>query len=178
MKRSGTYTVTVHGRTIHSRTEFPNANPPLNDGPKEKAPHVDLQYYDESPTKPKSHPNPKSVPFTPRDQGRLLRLRQDPSVASLLNMYDDKGRIQSNAFSNTPPTPAPVYEVEGREQKKRTGSTLRQLLGEPETGHMADCTAMEGDISWAERELARMQVQYLGLFLLFTDDSISVIARA
>ncbi|THH32515.1 hypothetical protein EUX98_g1657 [Antrodiella citrinella] len=156
IKRSGTYTVTVHGRTTHSRTEFPNANPPLLDEPKEDAPHADLHFYDESPTKPKSHPNPRSVPFTPRDQGRLLRLRQDPSVASLLYMYDDKGRIQSTAFSNTPPNATPVYEVEGREQKKRTGSTLRQLMGEMAPGLVADCTAMEGDISWAERELARI----------------------
>ncbi|TCD69511.1 hypothetical protein EIP91_007441 [Steccherinum ochraceum] len=155
VKRSGTYTVTVHGRTTHSRTEFPNANPPLDDT-KDNAPHTDFHYYDESPTKPKSHPNPKSVPFTPRDQSRLLRLRRDPSVASLLNIYDDQGRVQSSAFANTPPNSAPVYEVEGREQKKRTGSTLRQLMGERDNGLHADCTAMEGDISWAERELARI----------------------
>ncbi|THG98266.1 hypothetical protein EW026_g3890 [Hermanssonia centrifuga] len=66
-------------------------------------------------------------------------------------MYDDKGRISSTAFSNTPPTSAPLQDVGGREQIKRSGSTLRQLLGEPESANNSDVA--EGDISWAERYL-------------------------
>lgn len=152
LQRQGTYTVTVHGRTVHSRTEFPHANPPLrpNGEAHPEAPHREMAYFDESPTRARF--DPKSVPFTPHDQSRVLRLRQDPSVVSLLNMFDDKGRINSNAFSNTPRTEAPTEEI-GRQQVKRSGSTLRQLLGAPEPGHAYDETAMMGDISWAERFL-------------------------
>ncbi|KAK7686266.1 hypothetical protein QCA50_010486 [Cerrena zonata] len=152
LQRQGTYTVTVHERTVHSRTEFPNANPPLrhsNEVPPE-LPHREIAYFDESPTRARF--DPKTVPFTPHDQSRVLRLRQDPSVASLLNMFDDKGRINSNAFSNTPRTEAPIEEI-GKQQVKRSGSTLRQLLGAPESGNAYDETAMMGDISWAERFL-------------------------
>lgn len=70
-------------------------------------------------------------------------------------MYDNKGHIKSNAFSNTPPNTTPVQEI-GREQKKRNGSTLRELLGEPElprTLHRRNSSTFEGDISWAERFL-------------------------
>ncbi|KAJ3524419.1 hypothetical protein NM688_g8567 [Phlebia brevispora] len=130
IQRRGTYTVKVLERKLESQTEFPHANPPLN----------------ELPPKSKSTP-PEIFPSPPRDQSRLIRLRQDPSVASLLNMYDDKGRISSTAFSNTPVNNAPIH---GREPIKRSGSTLRQLLGEPEAGAY---DAAEGDISWAERYL-------------------------
>ncbi|CAL1714599.1 unnamed protein product [Somion occarium] len=129
LQRSGTYSVTVHGRTIHSCTEFPNANPPLHEESKHEVLHRDVEYFDESPVRARF--DPKSVPFTPHDQSRVQRLRKDPSVASLLNMYDDKGL--------------------GREQVKRSGSTLRQLLGAPESDRANDETAMMGDISWAER---------------------------
>jgi hypothetical protein len=40
---------------------------------------------------------------TPRDQGRLVRLRRDPSVVSLLDMYQADGTLKKHAFSNTPP---------------------------------------------------------------------------
>ena len=139
LQRRGTYTVKVLERKVESCTEFPNANPCLRD--EERQLH-------ESPVRRRisSH----EVPFTPRDRSRLLRLRQDPSVASLLNMYDEKGRIRSTAFSNSPPTPAPVQDVGGREQVKRSGSTLRQLLGEKVESSQ---DTSEGDISWAERFL-------------------------
>lgn len=88
----------------------------------------------------------KSVPITPRDRNRLLTLRQDPSVASLLNHYDDKGCLDSAIFSNTP-TSAPR---EGRVQRRRTGSTLRQLLGNPSSPDLRDASA---DISWADKFL-------------------------
>jgi hypothetical protein len=41
---------------------------------------------------------------TPRDQARLARLRRDPSVVSLLDMYQADGTLKKSAFSNTPPT--------------------------------------------------------------------------
>ncbi|KAG1907833.1 uncharacterized protein F5891DRAFT_1135561 [Suillus fuscotomentosus] len=132
-KRSS-YTVTVHGRTVHSRTEFPNAYPPmdsfatprrnLNDSPRRRS---------------------KSVPITPRDQNRLLRLRQDPSVASLLNVYDDNGCLDSHVFSNTPP----VAGGRGPLRRRRTGSTFRQLLTNPSGPELYD----NSDIEWAESVL-------------------------
>lgn len=140
VQRRGTYTVKVLERKLESRTEFPNANPTFN--------HVDeADVLQDSPLAKRV--DPRRVPFTPRDQGRLLRLRQDPSVASLLNMYDDKGMLDSMVFSNTPPNSAPIDELPGRQPVKRSGSTLRQLLGEPDNGE----NAVEGDISWAERVL-------------------------
>ncbi|KAG2157781.1 uncharacterized protein EDB93DRAFT_1220932 [Suillus bovinus] len=132
-KRSS-YTVTVHGRTVHSRTEFPNAYPPmdslatprrnLNDSPRRRS---------------------KSVPITPRDQNRLLRLRQDPSVASLLNAYDENGCLDSHVFSNTPP----VARDGGLLRRRRTGSTFRQLLTNPSGPELWD----NSDIEWAESVL-------------------------
>ncbi|KIP02294.1 hypothetical protein PHLGIDRAFT_130807 [Phlebiopsis gigantea 11061_1 CR5-6] len=142
VQRRGTYTVKVLERKLESRTEFPNANPPI--------PHDDEHdNLDDSPLAKRA--NSRHVPFTPRDESRLLRLRQDPSVVSLLNMYDDKGRISSTAFSNTPDTSAAEEELPGRQPVKRSGSTLRQLLGEPSSEDREE--AAEGDISWAERYL-------------------------
>jgi hypothetical protein len=143
LQRQGTYTVKVLERRLESRTEFPNANPSLAD-------KSGVDSVQDSPLAKRA--DPRRVPFTPRDQSRLLRLRQDPSVVSLLNMYDDKGRISSTAFSNTPPSSAPLDELPGRQPIKRSGSTLRQLLGEP-TSEPGSENAVEGDISWAERFL-------------------------
>lgn len=147
MKRSGTYTVKVLERVQHSRTEFPRANTPLPSRSNPQTPHNDQHEPDDE----ELYPKLKEVIFTPRDRSRLYTLRQDPSVVSLLNMYDDHGCLDSAVFSNTPPTPAPINE--GREQIKRSGSTLRQLLG----GHDDDVPlankTTEGDISWAERFL-------------------------
>lgn len=143
LQRSNTYVVKVHSRTLHSCTEFPNANPRISSDEPSHDHH--------EPRTPSVHADRsrlKDVLFTPRDESRLCALRRDPSVASLLNMYDDKGCLDENAFSNTPPTPAPIKQ-EGREQIKRSGSTLRQLLGNPDE----DGGPTEGDISWAERFL-------------------------
>ena len=132
-----TYTVTIRDRKVEALTEFPNANPPL-----------------ETPTRP-SHDRtdfsgqaPKLPPVTPKDQNRLRVLRQDPSVASLLDMYDSHGRLDSKAFSNTPIASEKEPSRYGRAQVKRGGSTLRQLLGSPESNQRSSIT--EGDISWAE----------------------------
>ncbi|KAH9013267.1 hypothetical protein EDB85DRAFT_2034262 [Lactarius pseudohatsudake] len=130
-----TYTVTIRDRKVEALTEFPNANPPL-----------------ETPTR-HSHDRTDSFgrkypPVTPKDQNRLHVLRQDPSVASLLNMYDNQGQLDCKAFSNTPTTSEKESSGDGRAQVKRGGSTLRQLLGNPESNRRASTT--EGDISWAE----------------------------
>ena len=97
-------------------------------------------------------------PVTPKDQNRLHILRQDPSVASLLNMYDNQGHLGSNVFSNTPTSHERRSSIDGRAQVKRSGSTLRQLLGNPDSNRRASTT--EGDISWAEAFL-----QYVCAFL-------------
>lgn len=133
ISQRNSYTVTVHSRTVHSRTEFPNAFPA------------------DSLATPRRNPNDsarcrsKSVPITPRDQNRLLRLRQDPSVASLLNVYDDNGCLDSRVFSNTPP----VAEAAGPLRRRRTGSTFRQLLTNPSSPELRD----NSDIEWAESVL-------------------------
>ena len=129
ISQRGTYSVTVHRRTQHALTEFPNANRNLDDELKTPKRHA--------------HSNVK-------DNCHLLGLRSDPSVASLLDMYDEHGRIPPKAFSNSPPSP----QKEGRAQVKRNGSTLRQLLGDPSCLNSKDVNdASEGDISWAERFL-------------------------
>ncbi|KAH9848490.1 hypothetical protein C2E23DRAFT_739671 [Lenzites betulinus] len=160
--RSGTYVVKVHGRTTHSRTEFPRANPPPSPTklprtatPKTPTPHQDHHDTDdEDEDDDPCLPRLKEVNFTPKDRSRIYALRQDPSVVSLLNMYDDNGCLDSQAFASTPPTPAPIStEVEGKQPRQRTGSTLRQLLGEAQPAHIENITAAEGDISWAERFL-------------------------
>ncbi|KAG9313012.1 hypothetical protein JVU11DRAFT_6451 [Chiua virens] len=128
-----TYSVTIRSRTVHSRTEFPNAYPPMDVSCTPKRSLTD-------PGRRRS----KSVPITPRDKNRLLLLRQDPSVASLLNHYDDGGHLNSALFSNTPSP-----QKDGRVQRRRAGSTLRQLLGHPSSSDSRSGT--EGDISWAEK---------------------------
>ena len=83
----------------------------------------------------------------------MIRLRSDPSLASLLDLYDEHGKLSSDAFSNSPPK-SPIKE--GRAQCRRNGSTLRQLLGAPSLSsrHENDSGSEGGDISWAERFLA------------------------
>ncbi|KAG6910014.1 hypothetical protein DXG01_013736 [Tephrocybe rancida] len=121
----GTYNVTVHKRTQHSSTR-----------PEDVV----------SSERTSNAQEPKEL------SSHLLELRSHPSVASLLDMYDEQGRIPDQAFSNSPPSP----EKRERAQTRRNGSTLRQLLGEPASmssrnGHEA--SSAEGDISWAERFL-------------------------
>ncbi|KAI0676062.1 hypothetical protein C8Q78DRAFT_964293 [Trametes maxima] len=163
VQRSGTYVVKVHSRTTHSRTEFPRANPPPSPTkpshrvePKTPAQdrHDDHSDDDDDDDDGPRGPRLKEVNFTPKDNSRIYALRQDPSVVSLLNMYDDKGCLDVHAFAATPPTPAPIStEFEGKQPRQRTGSTLRQLLGEPQPGFTANSNITEGDISWAERFL-------------------------
>ncbi|KAH9066498.1 hypothetical protein EDB87DRAFT_428621 [Lactarius vividus] len=130
-----TYTVTIRDRKVEALTEFPNANPPLETPTRHSQDRTD--------SFGRKHP-----PVTPKDQNRLHVLRQDPSVASLLNMYDNQGHLDSKAFSNTPTASEKESSGDGRAQVKRGGSTLRQLLGNPESNRRA--SAAEGDISWAE----------------------------
>lgn len=149
VQRRGTYTVKVLERKLESCTELHHANPFKQGPPKSKStPPERVSWAETDSPLPAARFDPCSVPFTPRDQSRVIRLRQDPSVASLLNMYDDNGRISSTAFSNTPVSNAPIH---GRQQIKRSGSTLRQLLGEPSPEEASETG--EGDISWAERFL-------------------------
>ncbi|KAJ7155400.1 hypothetical protein C8R43DRAFT_884603 [Mycena crocata] len=124
----GSYTVKVHRRKHHALTEFPNANRDKDDEPNQ------------------------------RNNSHLLGLRSDPSVASLLDLYDEHGRLPARAFSNSPPS-AKGKAKEGRAQVQRNGSTLRQLLGNPSASvNSRDETgALEGDISWAERFLGETE---------------------
>ncbi|KAJ3552281.1 hypothetical protein NP233_g12917 [Leucocoprinus birnbaumii] len=122
--RTSTFSVTVHDRQRHAVTEFPNANGEFGEDMK-------------TPTQPsKRHSN-------------ALALRSDPSVASLIEMYDEHGRLPAEAFSNNSPSP----EKLGRPQKKRGGSTLRELLGGSDTLGSGGDSNIESDISWAEKYL-------------------------
>ena len=138
--RGRTYSVKILGeRQVHACIEFPNANPPIKTPPRR------------STGSEGSDAHPMS-PITPRDKSRLNILRQDPSVASLLEMYDEQGRLDSGIFNNTIVAKEDDYTLaEGRAQVQRSGSTLRQLLGSPEFNDANGST--EGDISWAERLL-------------------------
>lgn len=133
-----TYTVTIRDRKVEACTEFPNANPHL-DSPT----HRPTRHWDDQ-----SGQTSTLQPVTPKDQNRLRVLRQDPSVASLLDLYDNKGRLDNDVFSNSPSAAEKEPIKDGRIPLKRGSSTLRQLLGNPES---TDCTgSTEGDISWAE----------------------------
>ncbi|KAI0299313.1 hypothetical protein BC826DRAFT_906567 [Russula brevipes] len=133
-----TYTVTIRDRKVEACTEFPNANPHL-DSPT----HSSTCHWDD-----RSGQTSTLQPVTPKDQNRLRVLRQDPSVASLLDLYDNKGRLDNDVFSNSPSAAEKEPIKDGRVPLKRGSSTLRQLLGNPES---TDCTgSTEGDISWAE----------------------------
>lgn len=122
ISQRGTYNVTVHRRRRDASTEFPHANRDLEHGK-----HGELQ---------------------PGEDSRLIRLRSDPSVVSLLELYDDHGRLANDAFANDE---SPSIQ-EGCAKVRRSGSTLRQLLGAPSIENGNDNS--EGDISWAERYLA------------------------
>ena len=105
----------------------------------------------------------------------LLKLRAQPSLVSLVSLYDEQGKLPDRVFSDYtddaqatpgPPKRKPVHrEVPmkdsddeesvpiptGKPQVKRNGSTLRQLLGA--STNETSGYASEGDISWAERFL-------------------------
>lgn len=122
-----TYTVTVHTRTVHSRTEFPNANGTTS--------------LLSSPTNsPGKTSHPLLPPLTPGDRSRLENLRQDPSVLSLLNIFDEAGHPNPKAFANTP-------------ARQRRVSTFKMLLGEQGTIEEGSMECKESDLSWAERYL-------------------------
>ena len=154
-----TYTVKVHERTVISCTEFPNAIPSLVTPTKERPKSVPLpttgpEVSDDEPIDPSTTKRPT---ITPRDQNRLLRLRQDPSVVSLLNMYDSLGQLDNKVFSNSPVKDDESDEAQicavGRPQHQRRGSTLRQLMGKAEHEMQPNNSRSEGEISWAERFL-------------------------
>ena len=85
-------------------------------------------------------------------------------MASLLDLYDEHGKLSSDAFSNSPPSP-PIKE--GRVQCRRNGSTLRQLLGAPTSSlpvssrHENDSGSEGGDITWAERFLECVDAHFI-----------------
>lgn len=154
-----TYVVKVYERTVISRTEFPNAIPSLATPTKERAKSVPLPETDPGMSDNESiGPSTAKHPtITPRDQNRLMRLRQDPSVVSLLNMYDSNGQLDNKVFSNTPAKDSPseeevVYAV-GQPQHRRRESTLRQLMGKTDPEAQPNNSRSEGEISWAERLL-------------------------
>ncbi|KAF8513414.1 hypothetical protein BU17DRAFT_28321, partial [Hysterangium stoloniferum] len=129
MTNVSTYNVTVHSRTIHSRTEFPNANGST----------TAISTPAASPTRKRSIP-----PLTPGDKNRLEKLRQDASVLSLLDIYDDSGQPRPEAFINTP---AP-------RKSHSTTTSFRVLLGEapnPTSSVASNATMEESDLSWADR---------------------------
>ncbi|KAF8659825.1 hypothetical protein AX16_001710 [Volvariella volvacea WC 439] len=135
----GTYTVKVLERKQDALTEFPHANR-----------HLDEETATTPPRQSKSSKT-DSLAESP-----ILRLRSDPSVVSLLELYDEHGRLPNQAFSNSPP---PTAWKKERPQRRRTGSTLRQLLGNPpslKSRNGNDPTSM-GDISWAERFLGETE---------------------
>jgi hypothetical protein len=124
--------VQVHKRKRHTSTEFPYANRHLDDF--------------------KVAQRTRGATAPPKELSHYLGLRSDPSVASLLQLYDDHGRLPENLFSNSPPKKPSAEMKQGRAQTRRSGSTLRQLLGAKEKSDSnADLT--ESDISWAERFL-------------------------
>ena len=82
--RSGTYIVKVHPRQRHSSTDFPIVS------------HATV----EEPNTPQHHRRSQT---TGEDSTHLQGLRRDPSVASLLDLYDEHGHLPIEAFSNTPP---------------------------------------------------------------------------
>ncbi|GJJ11406.1 hypothetical protein Clacol_005639 [Clathrus columnatus] len=126
-----TYTVTIHTRTVHSRTEFPNANGTTS-----------LLSTPASSPQRTSHPLP---PLTPGDKTRLEKLRQDPSVLSLLDIFDETGHPNPKAFGNTP-------------TRQRKVSTFKMLLGEHEiVEENSREDVKESDFSWAEHVLERAQ---------------------
>ncbi|KAJ7574447.1 hypothetical protein C8J56DRAFT_802986 [Mycena floridula] len=118
INQRGTYSVRVHRREYHTR------------------PDVGPDFDNSSSKTPKQRQEGLHA-----DSSQLLRLRSDPSVVSLLDMYDEHGQLPSEVFSNSP-------TKQGRAQTKRSGSTLRQLLGS-----LGNDSGEGGDISWADELL-------------------------
>ncbi|KAL5512986.1 hypothetical protein ACEPAH_3384 [Sanghuangporus vaninii] len=146
----GSYRVTVHKRQQLSATVFPNAYPPITPRRPGVA-HTSTPNLLATLTAPDDVANdaststpalfdPRKVPVTPRDASRLKCLRQDPSVASLVQLYDDHGRIAENAFTTTPAPP----RRRARARRSRRKSTFSELLG---------CDG--ADLQWAESCIAK-----------------------
>jgi hypothetical protein len=131
------FKVTVHGRVRHSSTEFPFANPPLQPSHSRSITPSTLDSVLASPV------DEQPLPLSPGEARQLQRLRQDPSLTSLMNVWDAGGQPRAELFVNTPCAP-----------KRRP--TLRALLGSeplPRKQPVPGSPEHEGDISWAERFL-------------------------
>src|ERR1700722_3161403 len=156
--QTGTYTVTVHGRTQCSRSRLTHAEIfPSNATPPSPRDHTTTRQQQSKSTR--HHLKRTPLQMTQRDSNSIHALRQDPSVLSLLNMYDDHGRLPAKAFSNTP-SPA-----KSRTPARHNGSTLRQLLGNPVTSprehESEDDSELEGDISWADNLLRSVYLRHI-----------------
>jgi hypothetical protein len=122
------YNVVVHARTVHTPARL-SPSPSLHTSARP------------SPVPSLKRKSPDAADADARKRRRqsavsVVSLRRDADVATLLGMYDDAGALDGHAFESP--------EV-GRVQRRRTGSTLRELLGDEDEG--------EGDLSWAERLL-------------------------
>ncbi|KAH8116448.1 hypothetical protein DFH11DRAFT_1725228 [Phellopilus nigrolimitatus] len=137
------YTVKIHQRQHHASTVFPNAYPPRTPHRIQQRSTPNLLETVNHRSRRRQVSDPRKVPITPRDISRLSRLRQDPSVASLLNMYDDNGQLDDTAFANTP---ARVQSACTANQCRE--STFKELLGGE--------SAFEADLSWAEHCIAEI----------------------
>lgn len=82
--------------------------------------------------------------IAPFERSCVRDLRRDSNINALFQLYDEHGHIDSVNFESP--------EKVGRPQTKRSGSTLRKLLGVDELTNGSNAT-LEGDISWAERIL-------------------------
>jgi hypothetical protein len=80
---------------------------------------------------------PSDVPPDVRDISQLHCLRSEPSVATLLDMYDEQGHLPPDMFSNSPQSRPMI-------KSSTPSATLRQLLG-----NNGDAE----DVAWADEYL-------------------------
>ena len=112
--RGRTYSVKILGREVHTRSTTVDSNA-------------------RTPARSSTGSLIDPVPaITPHDEKRILRLRQDPSVASLLDMYDTHGQLDADAFTSSPVkrsnTSPPVMEKRMSRQEKRLSSDVQSVL--------------------------------------------------
>lgn len=165
-----TYSVTIYKRQQIASTEFPNAYPPTtphrNNGASRSTPNLlalpcgstgnltATTDNDDSSVTPTllSVPDPLKYPVTPRDINRLGGLRSDPSIVSLVGMYDEKGKLNENAFANTPARTRKrkslkdVFDMKDLPKVGVHETTFKNLLGVDSDN--------DADLSWAERYIA------------------------
>lgn len=149
---SGTYSVTLRERTIHTpATTLGPATAYSSLSSKRSVTHEDYHVDNEtSPKRAKTFHESDEVAIdsdmsiAPFERSCIRDLRRDSNINTLLQLYDEHGHIDSGSFESP--------EKAGRPQTKRSGSTLRNLLGVPESGEGHNAT-WEHDISWAERIL-------------------------